>query len=341
MKRIFKWVSIALGVLILILLGIGRANNRHENQLRKMKELIFKNITDLHAYNGMPEPENPLFSASHKIVKQDSTESCDDTNEAVSLTCDFYSISLKNIISGELVYGRTKYDCTNGTLLFTAPNQKLIFKNLVFSSEAYHISFHKDYIRGTDLFKEIKKYHFFEYSVNEALHLSPREETLIKSIFSNIEAEYHNNQDEFSKEIILSQMETLFKYSDRFYKRQFLNRKPINQTMLSQFTEILNAYFEEGQLLNKGIPTVDWLAGKLRVSHRYMSDMIKAETGKTAIDQINLFLIEEAKNLLLAPNASISETAYQLGFEYPQYFSRLFKKKTGMSPKAYINSNLN
>ncbi len=304
-----------------------------------MKELVFKNISDYHAYNGAPEPENPLFSVSHTVANPDSKECTDDTQEEVSLTADFYSISLKNIISGELIYGRTKYDCSNGTLLFTAPNQKLIFKGLVFSSDAYHILFHKDFIRGTDLYDQIKKYNFFEYRVNEALHLSPKEEGQLKSIFKSIEEEYHNNQDEFSKEIILSQLETLLKYSDRYYKRQFLNRKDINQTMLSRFTDILNAYFEEGELLNKGIPTVDWLAGKLGVSHRYMSDMIKAETGKTAVDQINLFLIEEAKNLLLSSNASISETAYQLGFEYPQYFSRLFKKKTGVSPKEYIQSN--
>ena len=304
-----------------------------------MKELSFKTISDFHTHNGMPEPENPLFSASSYTGKTNETDSCDEGHEEISLTCDFYGISLKNIVSGELVYGRTKYDCTNGTLLFTAPNQRLIFKGLVFSSEAYHISFHKDFIRGTELGNQIKKYNFFEYHANEALHLSPKEEAQLKTIFKNIEAEYHNNQDEFSKEIILSQLETLLKYSDRYYKRQFLNRKIINQTMLSKFTEVLNGYFEKGDLLSKGIPTVDWLAGKLQVSHRYMSDVIKAETGKTAVDQINLFLIEEAKNLLLEPNASISETAYKLGFEYPQYFSRLFKKKTGMSPKEYIETS--
>ncbi|MEM9328234.1 MAG: helix-turn-helix transcriptional regulator [Bacteroidota bacterium] len=301
-----------------------------------MEELVFKNISDFHVYSGMPEPENPLFSISSYRGRKDDTTSCEETDQAISLTCDFYSISLKKIISGEVVYGRTKYDCSNGTLLFTAPNQKLTFKGLVFSSDAYHICFHKDFIRGTELYDKIKQYNFFEYRVNEALHLSPKEENQLKSIFQSIEEEYHNNQDEFSKEIILSQLETLLKYSDRYYKRQFLHRKIINQTMLSKFTEVLNAYFEQGQLLNKGIPTVDWVAGKLEVSHRYMSDMIKAETGKTAVDQINLFLIDEAKNLLLEPHASISETAYKLGFEYPQYFSRLFKKKTGMSPKEYI-----
>ncbi|MBC6400270.1 MAG: helix-turn-helix transcriptional regulator [Ekhidna sp.] len=303
-----------------------------------MQELVFKNISDFHAYNGMSEPENSLFSVSSYSGKKANTQSCDESNEEVSLMCDFYSISFKQILSGELVYGRTKYDCTNGTLLFTAPNQKLIFKGLVFSSKAYHISFHKDFIRGTDLYGQIKKYNFFEYRVNEALHLSTKEEAQLKSLFKNIEEEYHNDQDEFSKEIILSQLEVLLKYSDRYYKRQFLSRKSLNQTMLSRFTEVLNEYFEQGDLLNKGIPTLDWLAGKLEVSHRYMSDMIKAETGKTAIDQINLFLIDEAKSLLLVPNTSISETAYKLGFEYLQYFSRLFKKKTGISPKEYIET---
>ena len=301
-----------------------------------MQELVFKHLSDFHAYSGSAEPENPLFSASHTRETDVKKADRHETHEDISLTCDFYIISLKNIISGELLYGRTKYDSSKGTLLFTAPNQKLVFKGLVFSSEAYHIMFHKDFIRGTALEQHIKKYSFFEYKVNEALHLTPREEAQLKYIFHNIVTEYHNHQDEFSKEIILSQLETLLKYSDRYYKRQFLNRKPVNESMLSKFTEVLNDYFEAGELLNKGIPTVDWLAGKLEVSHRYMSDMIKAETGKTAIDQINLFLIEEAKSLLLAPNASISETAYQLGFEYPHYFSRLFKKKTGMSPKDYI-----
>ncbi len=305
-----------------------------------MKELEFKHISDFHAYNGMAEPENPLFSVSSYKGKEQDVKNCAPEEEHVSLTCDFYSISLKNILGGELIYGKTKYDCDKGTLLFTAPNQTLVFKGLVFSSEAYHISFHRDFIRGTGLYRQIKKYNFFEYRVNEALHLSPKEEALIKSLFKNIENEYHNNQDEFSKELILSQLTTLLQYSDRFYKRQFLDRKHINQTMLSRFKDVLNTYFDENRMAEEGIPSVDFIAAKLGVSHRYMSDTIKAETGKTAIDQINLFLIEEAKNILLDAHVSISETAYKLGFEYPQYFSRLFKKKTGMSPKAYIEAKL-
>ncbi len=303
-----------------------------------MKAIINNTITEMHKQGNFPPPENPLFSILYTELKENETRSCEDetSTESISLINGFYSISFKNIISGEIVYGRTKYDCENGTLLFVAPNQTMIFKEMVFSSEAYHIAFHKDYLNGSELFDKIKKYNFFNYHVNEALHLSPKEEEQIKTIFKNIELEYHNNQDEFSKEIILAHLDTLLKYADRFYKRQFLNRKEINQQLFTRFKTILDTYFESNSLEEKGIPKVDWLANQLEVSQRYMSDTIKAETGKTAIDQINLYLIEEAKNLLLSPNASISETAYKLGFEYPQYFSRLFKKKIGISPKQYI-----
>ncbi|MGQ1784788.1 helix-turn-helix domain-containing protein [Saccharicrinis sp. GN24d3] len=303
-----------------------------------MNHITIKNISDFnHAFN-LPEPENPLFSIGQKKLSADEIENCVASNEEASYTNQFYLISLKNIVSGEILYGRTKYDCGTGTLLFSAPNQTYVIKDIVISSESWFIAFHEDFIRGLDIQKRIKSYNFFNYNVNEALHLSPKEEQTIKSIFRNIEVEYQNNQDEFSKEIILTHLDALLKYADRFYKRQFLNRKEINKALFTRFTEILDEYFESNQLEENGIPTVEWLASKLGVSHRYMRDTIKTETGKTAVDQINLYLVEEAKNLLLAPNASISETAYKLGFEYPQYFSRLFKKKTGVSPKEYIES---
>ena len=169
---------------------------------------------------------------------------------------------------------------------------------------------HEDFIQGLDIRKQIKNYGFFNYNVNEALHLSPKEEQTIKSIFKSIELEYHNNQDEFSKQIIVSHLETLLKYSDRFYKRQFLHREELNKDLVTRFKDVLNDYFESRQQLENGIPSIEWLAEQLGVSHRHMSDSMKAATGKTAVDQINLYLVEEAKNLLLAPDASISETAY-------------------------------
>ena len=151
----------------------------------------------------------------------------------------------------------------------------------------------------------------------------------------NIEIEYYNNQDEFSKDIIISQLSTLFKYANRFYERQFLHRKELSNSLLEQFQANLNQYFETGQLQEKGVPSIEQLANKLSVSQRYLSDTLKKETGKTTTEHLQLFLIEEAKNILLQPNKSIAEVAYELGFEYPQYFSRLFKKKEGLSPSAF------
>ncbi len=304
-----------------------------------MKHINFKSITEFNQAHHFPKPENPLFSIGCKTLNADEIENCAaPSSEEVSYSNQFYLISLKNIVSGEILYGRTKYDCDTGTLLFSAPNQTYTLKDVVISSESWLIAIHEDFIRGLDIRKLIKNYNFFNYNVNEALHLSPKEEKIIKLIFKGIDAEYNNNQDEFSKEIIISHLETFLKYADRFYKRQFLNRKEINKALFTRFKDILDEYFESNQFEEKGIPSIEWMAGQLGVSHRYMSDTIKAETGKTAVDQINLYLIEEAKNLLLSPNASISETAYKLGFEYPQYFSRLFKKKTGISPKAYIEN---
>lgn len=307
-----------------------------------MNYININNVSDFNRIYNLPESENPLFSIGQKKFNADEIENCVTSKEEVSYTNQFYVISLKKIVSGEIIYGRTKYDCDTGTLLFSAPNQTYIVKDIVVSSESWFIVFHEDFIRGMEIQKRIKKYNFFNYNVNEALHLSPKEEKTIKSIFKNIETEYQNNQDEFSKEIILTHLEALLKYADRFYKRQFINRKNINKVLFTRFKEILIEYFESGRLKENGMPSLDWLADRLGVSRRYMSDTIKTDTGKTAIDQINLYLVEEAKNLLLEPKSSISETAYKLGFEYPQYFSRLFKKKTGLSPKEYIeNASMN
>jgi AraC-like DNA-binding protein len=253
------------------------------------------------------------------------------------ITTDCYSISLKKIIKGQLNYGRTQYDFTNGALIFMAPRQVLQWdSSVVFEQKGFSINFHENFLKGTSLAQQIKKYGFFSYSANEALHLSPKEEKQLESIVANIEIEYHNNQDAFSKDIIISQLSTLLKYANRFYERQFLNRKEWSTDLLTQFNAHLDDYFASGQLQAKGIPTIEQLAQKLSVSQRYLSDTLKKETGKTTTEHLQLYLIDEAKNSLLQPNKSISEVAYELGFEYPQYFSRLFKKREGLSPSAYI-----
>lgn len=299
-----------------------------------MPILNFKNISEFHDYFNVEKPENPLFSILHTEYDT-KNENCVSTplDEPISITNNFYSISFKHIISGELTYGHTKYDCKNGTMLFMAPNQTVTFKDIVVSSESYHIAVHKDYIRKFDIYEKIKSYNFFSYNVNEALHLTPKEEEIIKDIFKSINTEYQNNQDEFSKEIIISQLDTLLKYADRFYNRQFLNRKEISNVLLDKFKAELRVFYDKNEV--SGVPNIDTIAEKLSVSKRYLSDSLKKETGKSAKEHINLFIVEKAKDKLIGTSESISEIAYNLGFEYPQHFSKLFKKQTGKSPKEY------
>lgn len=249
---------------------------------------------------------------------------------------DCYSISLKKVISGDVSYGRTKYDFTNGALIFMAPRQVLQWdENVVFEQRGFTINFHEDFIKGTDLFEEIRQYGFFSYAANEALHLSPREEDQIEAIASSIADEYHNNHDQFSKEIILSQLSTLLKYANRFYERQFLNRKGFSNSLMERIDRYMDDYFDRAEPSMEGIPSIEAMARSLGMSQRYLSDTLKKETGRTSKDHLQLYLINRAKHSLLAPDKSIADVAYELGFEYPQYFSRLFKKKEGISPTEY------
>ncbi len=293
----------------------------------------FKTLSAYFNYIQLPRPEHPMLSVLY--TKGENFLPC-PRESSPPISNDCYSISLKKIVKGNLNYGRTKYDFTNGALIFIAPRQIFQWDNsVVFKQKGFSINFHEDFLKGTELAHQIKKYGFFSYSVNEALHLSPKEEKQIESIVEDIEIEYQNNQDEFSKDIIISQLSTLLKYANRFYERQFLNRKELSNNLLEQFHHQLDIYFESGQLQEKGVPSIEQIAKKMLVSQRYLSDTLKKETGKTTTDHLQLYLIDEAKNILLKPNKSISEVAYELGFEYPQYFSRLFKKKEGLSPSEY------
>jgi AraC-like DNA-binding protein len=200
---------------------------------------------------------------------------------------------------------------------------------------------HEDFLSGTTLHNEIKKYSYFEYEVNEALHLSPSEEDTVWNLANAMEKEYHNNIDDYSKSIILSHLSTLLKYAQRFYKRQFINREELTGATFTKFNEILSSYFEDRKNTDFGLPTVNYMAEKLHVSSRYLSDLLKQETGKTTLELIHLFLISEAKNLLMQGDQNISEIAFQLGFENANYFSRLFKKEVGMTPFQFKNGFLN
>ncbi|WP_282124189.1 helix-turn-helix domain-containing protein [Algibacter mikhailovii] len=293
----------------------------------------FKTLSSYLDYLELPRPEHPMLSVFNS--KGDGYLPC-PRESSPPITNDCYTISFKKHVKGDLNYGRTTYDFTNGALIFISPRQVLQWDNsVVFEQKGFSINFHEDFLKGTDLGLQIKKYGFFSYSVNEALHLSPKEENQIESIVENIEIEYHNNQDVFSKDIIISQLDTLLKYAHRFYDRQFLNRKDLSIDLLEQFNKQVYQYFESGQLQEKGMPNIAQIANEMGVSQRYLSDTLKKETGKTTTEHLHLQLIEEAKHILLQPNKSISEVAYELGFEYPQYFSRLFKKKQGISPTEY------
>jgi AraC family transcriptional activator of pobA len=287
----------------------------------------FSSLTDMHRFNGLPMPENPLFSV-YRCPKDTSL------GEKV-FTSDFFIISLKKLKSGVIMYGRTKYDHDNGCMLFFKPRQIIQFKSLEYYEDSFVIFIHEDFLNGHVLHHEIGKYAFFEYEANEALHLSPREEQVMWDLFFKIDTEYMANNDEYSRNIMLSHVDSLLSYSQRFYKRQFINRTELSGKMVSKFNDALATYFKNGLLLSQGLPNVTALASQLNLSPRYLSDMLKQETGKTAIELIHISLVNEAKNRLRLDDQRVSEIAYELGFGDLSYFSRLFKKETGITPNQF------
>src|ERR1700744_453579 len=293
----------------------------------------FRSLADLHRFNGLPKPENPLFSVYRCPKKTSLGEK--------PFTADFYIIGFKKLESGVIMYGRTKYDHDNGCMLFARPRQIMEFQNLEYHEDSFIIFIHQDFLHGHFLHNEIAKYAFFDYEANEALHLTPREEQVMWDLFFKIEAEYLANNDEYSRKIMLSHVDSMLQYSQRFYKRQFIHRTELSGKMVSKFNDVLAAYFKDGQLLSQGLPNVATLAAQLNLSPRYLSDMLKQETGKTAIELIHIYLINEAKNRLRNDDQRVSEIAYALGFGDLSYFSRLFKRETGMTPNQFKKRSLN
>jgi AraC family transcriptional activator of pobA len=289
----------------------------------------FSTISELHRLNNYPEPAHPLIS----LIRCDHRTSC--SIAASEFTSDFYMISFKKMKAGVYKYGRTKYDHDNGSLSFASPRQVVEIRDVEMEEDGFAIYFHEDLLAGHPLHNEIKNFSFFDYDSNEALHLSPKEEQIIWELFEKIGTEYHNNQDEFSREIMLGHIESILKYSQRFYKRQFISRFEKTGKTAARFNDILNQHFAGQNLLEKGLPSVNAIASTLNMSTRYMSDLLKQETGKTSIELIHIFLIAEAKNLLKGSDRNVTEVAYALGFENMPYFSRLFKREIGLSPQQY------
>lgn len=290
----------------------------------------YKAISELFRDSGWLPPQHPLLSVVRCV------DTCDIGNQ--EFTGDFYMIWFKKLRSGIVLYGRTSYDHDNGSVGFAAPRQVMAFKHLEFEEDGFIILVHEDYLLGHVLHNRIRKYGYFDYDANEALHLSPTEEKIMWDLFEKMRAEHTGNTDEYSREIILSHLDSMLKYCERFYKRQFINRAFLSQKTISRFNDALAIWSNDSE---EGLPTVQSIAQTLHLSPRYLSDLLKQETGKTAIELIHIFLIGEAKNLLKATDYSISETAYKLGFENLPYFSRLFKKEVGLTPAQYKKQPLN
>lgn len=262
-------------------------------------------------------------------------------SDGTMLSADFYSIMYKTY-QDTVRYGRKPFDFQNGALICMAPNQVIEMDNEVDTSvdmTGWGLFFHADLIRGTSLGDKMKNYSFLSYQVSEALHLSEKEQQTLHGCVQKIDAELQENIDVYSQEIIVSNIELLLNYCTRFYGRQFITRKTSNNSIIARIETILTDYFKHNQIQEQGLPTVKFLADQVNLSPGYLSDLLKKETGKNTQDHIHFYLIEEAKNILLSTNKSVGEIAYSLGFEYPQYFNKLFKQKTGKTPVEFRGMN--
>lgn len=289
-------------------------------------------VVALHNFLGLPSPINPLIT----IIDHSKTTT-NNQSQNQKLVLDFYNISIKRSFKGQLKYGKNHYDFDEGTMSFIAPNQVIaIDKEEDQNNDGWSLLFHSDLIRQYSLGKSIKNYGFFNYETNEALHLSEEEEKTIEFIVKNIQNEINSRLDNFSQDVIVSNLELILSYCNRFYSRQFLTRKMATNDLLTNFEFILENYFSKKSELP--LPTVDKLAKELNVSSAYLSDILRNLTGQNTQQHIHNKLIEKAKDILTTTDLSVSEIAFQLGFEYPQSFSKLFKSKTNQTPSEYRRS---
>ncbi|WP_291912485.1 helix-turn-helix transcriptional regulator [Chitinophaga sp. CB10] len=292
-----------------------------------------ESIAALHRMLGLPKPQHPLVSVVHNCDVQLIKETF-----PASLLLGFYKISFLNDLKGKIRYGQGYYDFDEGGMVFVAANQVLTVADDADAYEGINLFLHPDFLQSYPLAAKIRQYDFFSYAANEALHLSAREKDAVVGIFNSIEAELEERIDDFSQDVIISQIELLLTYSRRFYKRQFTTRKAVNHDLLAKLESVLDAYFANSLALTQGLPTVQYLAEQLHLSPHYLSDMLRHLTGQNAQQHIHERVIAKAKEALSTSNLSVGEIAWSLGFEHSQSFNRFFKKKTNTSPLAYRRS---
>lgn len=301
--------------------------------MKSIQPRSVKTISEYHTLMGIPQPEHPLIS----VIPFESIKHSPG-DDPIHIAIGFYSIALKKTTDGRIKYGQLEYDFNTGIMSFMAPGQVLkieIKENKPYIHSGWLLLIHPDFLWHTSLAVKIKQYEYFGYSVNEALHLSEKEEATIINIIQNIEQEYRSNIDQFSQDVIIAHLELLLTYSERFYHRQFITRKIANHKILERLEDILTDYFNNDALQRDGLPTVQYIADSLNISPNYLSGLLKTLTGQSTQQHIHNKLIEKAKEKLSTTNLSVSEIAWELGFEHSQSFSKLFKSKTNLSPLEF------
>ncbi|MBE9462170.1 helix-turn-helix domain-containing protein [Dyadobacter subterraneus] len=299
----------------------------------------YKSISEWFQAWHLAKPEHPLIS----VIKVDVSTMM-RSGDTVTSFCDFFCIALKRVTGAEdlkLKYGQQIYDFNEGILSFLSPGQVTslaIERDIEVKQSGWYLVIHPDFLWNTPLAGNIKRYEFWDYAANEALFLSEKEEDIIIRIIQNIHGETHANIDKFSKQIIISQLESLLNYAERFYNRQFITREKANHQILDRLEKALNDYLNSGQPAIKGLPTVNDMASMLHITPKYLSSLLRIHTGQNTQHYIHENLIKKAKERISTSELSISEIAYELGFEHLQSFSRLFKAKTQLSPLAFRHS---
>lgn len=301
-----------------------------------MKPIIhLQHIAEINQFVHV-ETKHPL------VTVVDFSKADEYLEEGIRISADFYTIMFKNYCANQVKYGRQNLDFQDGSLICIAPKQVLAMDTEIEEKEdrmGWGLFFHPDLLRGTALADKMHEYSFFSYEVNEALHLSEKEKQILYDCIQKIESELQENIDAHSQTLLVSNIELLLNYCARYYGRQFITRKNSNSHIVAAIEKQLKAYFKGQEVKESGLPTVKFLADTVHLSASYLSDLLKKETGMNAQDLIHYYLIEEAKIVLLNSNQSVGEIAYSLGFDYPQYFSKLFKRKTGLTPIEYRNLN--